>query len=430
MDIPPVQVQMLGRFVIRRGSQEVSVSGRSQKLCLLLAALIWERDRPLSYHELTQLLWAETGHGPNPVNALKAILHRARLCLDGLGEGSGRSLLLHRDGGLQWSPQVPLTLDAEQFSLLTHEAGQPLGEDQALALQMEALSLYQGRLLPMLDGCPWTAGRAEPLHQTYLQTVFRTLPVLERQSRWQDAAQTAGAALALEPCRDDLCLWQMRALLQLERRTEAVQVYESFQERLLSQRGVIPSDELRALCRKARQDSDPSLLTPDTLQERLAEPPFSGALLCDFDFFRVLCHAAARRAGREAAPVHSALISLSGAGDAPPPLQPGPGDGSSPGDHHRPAPPGGRGHPVRGLPVHHPPAPGGAGGQPQGLQAHHPGLHPAVPPLPRRAVGLRTAPVCPPNKMNTAVPGRFRSGHCCCPDFRGMQRLGLTSAGA
>ena len=153
MDIPPVQVQMLGRFVIRRGSQEVSVSGRSQKLCLLLAALIWERDRPLSYHELTQLLWAETGHGPNPVNALKAILHRARLCLDGLGEGSGRSLLLHRDGGLQWSPQVPLTLDAEQFSLLTHEAGQPLGEDQALALQMEALSLYQGRLLPMLDGC-------------------------------------------------------------------------------------------------------------------------------------------------------------------------------------------------------------------------------------------------------------------------------------
>lgn len=317
MDIPPVQVQMLGRFVIRRGSQEVSVSGRSQKLCLLLAALIWERDRPLSYHELTQLLWAETGHGPNPVNALKAILHRARLCLDGLGEGSGRSLLLHRDGGLQWSPQVPLTLDAEQFSLLTHEAGQPLGEDQALALQMEALSLYQGRLLPMLDGCPWTAGRAEPLHQTYLQTVFRTLPVLERQSRWQDAAQTAGAALALEPCRDDLCLWQMRALLQLERRTEAVQVYESFQERLLSQRGVIPSDELRALCRKARQDSDPSLLTPDTLQERLAEPPFSGALLCNFDFFRVLCHAAARRAGREAAPVHSALISLSGAGDAP-----------------------------------------------------------------------------------------------------------------
>ena len=78
MDIPPVQVQMLGRFVIRRGSQEVSVSGRSQKLCLLLAALIWERDRPLSYHELTQLLWAETGHGPNPVNALKAILHRGR----------------------------------------------------------------------------------------------------------------------------------------------------------------------------------------------------------------------------------------------------------------------------------------------------------------------------------------------------------------
>ena len=309
MDCSPIQVQMLGRFVIRQGDCQVHVSTRSRKLCMLLAVLLRERGRPISYSEWLGLLQLDEGQRANPLNALKGLLHRARLCLSELEQRTGQSLILHRDGCLQWTPKVPTVLDAEEFFRLS--------QTQQEASALEALALYQGDFLPALSGFPWAAQQADTLHQRYLQTVRQVLPLLEQQARWQETAQISGAALALEPCQEDLCSRQLEALLHLDRRQEAVQVYEAFQERLLAQLGVMPSDRLRALCQKARQGADPRLLSPDTLLERLAEPPQSGALVCDFDFFRVLCHATARRAGRDDGPVHVALISLSGAKDAP-----------------------------------------------------------------------------------------------------------------
>lgn len=317
MDALPLQIQMLGRFVIRRGSVEVHISGRSRKLCQLLALLIRERDRAVPYGELIGLLWPGEAQDPKVLNALKAILHRARVCLSSLEEISGQALILNRGSSFQWDPRVPLTADAEEFSRLCREADRARGGERRLELGLEALDLYEGDFLPMLAGCPWSSAIAGELHRQYLQQALKVLPLLEDRGRWQEAARIAGAALALEPCREDLCSRQMEALLRLGQRREAAQVYDAFQERLLSQAGVIPSDELRALCRQARSDQDPRLLTPDTLPDRLAEEPRPGALLCDFDFFRVLCHAAARRAGREDKPVHAALISLSGPEGAP-----------------------------------------------------------------------------------------------------------------
>lgn len=308
MNATPLQVQMLNCFVLRRGSEEVQISGRSRKLCELLAILICERNRPVPYPELIELLWPGEAQGANPLNSLKALLHRARLCLSKFEAQIDHGLILNRDGCFQWASDFPLTLDAEEFSRLCHNMDQ--GEEEPLETGLEALSLYRGDFLPMLSDSPWAAEKAAELHRLYLQTTQKVLPLLETRERWQEAAQLAGTALTLEPCREELCIRQMEALLRLGRRQEAIRVYEMFQDRLLAQLGVMPSDTLRALCRNARQDHDPRALSPDTLLERLEEPPRSGALLCDFDFFRVLCHATARRAGRNGEPVHVALVSL------------------------------------------------------------------------------------------------------------------------
>ena len=85
-ETPVLRVQTLGSFSIRRGTPAFA-GGRSRKLILLLAFLIWERARPVPYEELADLLW--TGREGGSLNALKALLHRARSALDQLGEGSG-----------------------------------------------------------------------------------------------------------------------------------------------------------------------------------------------------------------------------------------------------------------------------------------------------------------------------------------------------
>lgn len=307
-----LEVRMLGSFTLRRGEASLEVSGRSRKLYLLLACLIRERARGIPYEELGKLLWPGTEPDPGARGALKALFHRARRLLDGLGAGA---CLLNRDGLCRWDPAAPLTLDAEEFARLC-QAGE---EDEAhrLALWTRALALYRGDLLPAAGDCPWAAEQARALHALWLDVALRTLPLLAEAGQWDRAAALAEDALGLEPCHEALCRWHMEALLRLEQRKEAVDAYLAFQTRLLAQSGVLPSDGLRELCRAARNDPDSRTITPADLPQRLREPPADGALLCAFDFFRVLCFSQVRLAQRSGQPLHAALLTLAGAEDAP-----------------------------------------------------------------------------------------------------------------
>lgn len=310
MDPPILRVQMLGDFSIRRG-QAVLIGGRSRKLFLLLAVLIRERSRPVPYGELSDLLWA--GQDGGSFNALKAILHRARSALDQLGDGCGKSLLLSREGGFQWNSEIPLAVDAEDFSRLA--------ADEDLERRLEALALYRGDFLPALSGHPWADTQAESLRQQYQESLPAALSALAEANRWQETAELTETACALEPCREDLCRFRMEALLHLSQGSDAVRTYESLHRHLLSQLGVLPSQALRDLHRQALGDRDPRALSPATLLDALLEPPCSGSLVCDFDTFRTICHSAARMASRGGEPVHIALLTAAGRAEAPLPAR-------------------------------------------------------------------------------------------------------------
>ena len=316
MALTPLNIQMLGGFSLSREDARISVGGRPQKLCLLLSFLILERPRPGPWEELAGLIWRDKSVDSSSLNALNAILHRARSWLDQLGEGTGRTLILTRQGCCQWNPEQPVTLDAEEFSRLIR-AGEQAPAEERLELWVRALELYRGDFLPALGSCPWAASVSADLHEKYLRASLQVLPLLDGQGRTQEAAELAGSVFALEPLREDLCQWRLETLLRLERHKEAAQTYEGFQERLLASQGIMPSDRLRELYRKAQNRRDPRAISPVALLERLQEPPHPGALLCDYDFFRIVCHSMARMAARSGEPLHVALISVQPVKDAP-----------------------------------------------------------------------------------------------------------------
>ncbi len=303
MALTPLNIQMLGGFSLSREDARISVGGRPQKLCLLLSFLILERPRPVPWEELAGLIWRDKSVDSSSLNALKAILHRARSWLDQLGEGTGRTLILTRQGCCQWNPEQPVTLDAEEFSRLIR-AGEQAPAEERLELWVRALELYRGDFLPALGSCPWAASVSADLHEKYLRASLQVLPLLDGQGRTQEAAELAGSVFALEPLREELCRWRMETLLRLERRKEAARTYEDFQERLLASQGIMPSDRLRELYRKAQNRRDPRAISPV-------------ALLCDYDFFRIVCHSMARMAARSGEPLHVALISVQPVKDAP-----------------------------------------------------------------------------------------------------------------
>lgn len=301
MDSTRLWVQMLGGFSIRRENRAVSDCGsRSHKVWLLLAYLIWTRGRTASEEALAALLWEGDSHSANPANALKTVLHRARTLLDQLGTGCGRSLILRREDGWTWNPDIPLTLDAEDFDRL---AGAP----EASA---EALALYQGAFLPQLAGRCWRDPIAARLRERFLNAVLTALPSLHNQRRWPEMVELCRRGTEESPLSEALYLHWMTALLSMDRRQEAAAVYEALRSRSLSASGALPSAEAQALYRRAIRSQENGLLTLETVLEQIQEPSGSGgAYLCDYDFFKAICQAVLRDMVRTGEIAHLVLLS-------------------------------------------------------------------------------------------------------------------------
>lgn len=313
MDPIHIQVRMLGEFSVGMGSQEITDSdNRSRKVWLLLAYMIYCRNRSVTLEELVSLLWGDEESSSNPLNALKTMLHRVRSMLSQLGSNAGHTLIVRRDGNYAWNTQVPLSLDVDDFESLC-KAGAAAGEEERLDLYLKALDLYRGDFLTKLSSEPWVVPISAYFHNLYVQTVLDTVPMLEARGRLEEAVSLCRKAVELEPYNEVLYRHLMRELLDLGEQRSAIAVYENMSQLLLDNFGIMPSEELRALHREAVRTVNDRAVSPGTVREQLREPVgASGALFCEYDFFKVIYHAEARALARSGDAVHIGLLSVTG----------------------------------------------------------------------------------------------------------------------
>ena len=315
----PLQIQMLGDFSISCGAAAVSSgSDRSKKLWLLIAYLIYRRGACVPQEELIELLWGGNSKGSNPPNALKTLFHRARALLNRLDGPTGRELLLRSESGYAWNAGVPVEVDVDRFAGLCQSAANTKDGEVRLARLLEAAELYQGDFLEKLSTELWVVPIAAYYHSLYVDCAREALALLEARKRWTEAAELCRAASRQEPCSEEFCLGLMTALIHTGRQNGAIEVYAKTRERLMSELGVPPSDEIRELYQTALLSAAPQALSFSELLVRLQEAPSGGAMICDFDFFRTICHASARMAERTGDAAHLALISVAGSGSSLP----------------------------------------------------------------------------------------------------------------
>ena len=129
--------------------------------------------------------------------------------------------------------------------------------------------------------------------------------------RRQEIADLCRRSVEVEPYNETLYQHLMRSLLELGQQQEAVSVYEEMSQLLFDSFGIMPSDETRAIYREAMRTVNDKAVSIHTLQEQLREPEgTTGALFCDYDFFKVLYHAEARAVARSGDAVHIGLLSV------------------------------------------------------------------------------------------------------------------------
>ena len=303
-----LKIQMLGGFSLRLGKRELQdTDTRSKKVWVLLAYLIIHREQTVTQRTLIDLLWGDETDPINPENALRITMHRTRTLLEQLSPELGRGMILRRRGGYQWNGGGEV--DSERFEALCCQKA----EDPDLRLRnlMEAISLYRGDYLPSQSGEVWVVSTAAYLHNLFVSAAQEAVELLIQQGRSHEAAGVCRRCLALEPCHEGFCRELMQLLAAAGDRRGAAEVYDRLSKRLFDDFGISPSEETRAVYRAAAYSPEDRVLSIDDVMGTLRESDApSGALQCDFDYFRILCHALSRTMERSGGAAHVVLLDV------------------------------------------------------------------------------------------------------------------------
>ena len=304
-------VNMFGDFTIKSDDKIVSdTENRSRKLWFLLAYLIYNRHRVVKPNELIDVLWGENERGANSVGALKTLFYRARSVLDTLWDGAGKQLILNQSNGYIWNSDFELLLDYERFDALNKAID--ASDEVLLDESIELLKIHRGEFLNRLSSELWVIPIATYYHNSYVSTLLRILPLLLDAHRYDEVIDFCHTAVLLEPYNEEIHCHYMRAYVESGHQKRAIEIYQKLSDRLLSELGIIPSAETRRIYHEAVKSTNEHTLSLEMLQDQLREDGSvpGGAMMCEYDFFRVLYHSFARSVLRSGIAVHLALFTL------------------------------------------------------------------------------------------------------------------------
>ena len=312
-----LQIRMLGEFSIQLGDRKISDNdNRTRKIWVLLACLICQRGRAVPARKLIELLWGEEPASSNPENALRITFHRARTLLNQLWPTAGRDLILYRDNGYTWNEEIPAELDFEEFDRLCNlKTDDP---QEKLRAGMEALGLYRGDFLEKQSSETWVIPVSTHYHNLYVVTTMQVAELLSRAERHGEAAYICRKTIASEPYHEPLHQMLIKELAAQGDLKGAGAVYEALSKRLMEDFGIHPSDQTRDIYREAAFAPGERPMPMEQVLEQLQEKErVPGAMRCDYDHFKVLCHVESRSMERNETVTHIALLSVGSSGEKP-----------------------------------------------------------------------------------------------------------------
>lgn len=238
-----VEVQLLGRFVVRRGEVVIdSAAFGGRRVRMLVRILAAQRGRVASRDALIEALWGEQLPA-DPATNLNVVVNRARRALGQpdaiLTEGGGYSLRAGPD----------VVVDVEQFQEHVTQASAALAraDDAAAASAAAAALRLWDDPLPEDAYTEWARphrDRLERLHQDALELAAAAALSLGRP---REAVAQALEAVTLQPLREPSRVLLMRACAAAGDQAAAVSAYLDLRRMLADELGLDPSAEAVAL---------------------------------------------------------------------------------------------------------------------------------------------------------------------------------------
>lgn len=308
-----LSVRMFGELSISCGPEKAFASDGRSKAWLMVAYLVYNRQRTISREELIQLLGngKETG---DPIRMLRNARWNARRAVEEISSAVGHELIINDNGAIGWSEEVSVTLDAEEMETLCARADETQDDEERKRLLFDAIECYSGEFLHLFGDSFWVSHLAAYYQNRYLEAVRRLLPLLGSGDAMK-IAEICRAALRVAPYDEELHRYLMHALTDMGDAEGAEAVYQQLRERLSEDLGIMPEHQTFAAYQRSVDRTGNRLMAPDTIQEQLREEDAEGgAMVCDYTAFRLLYRAEARSVSRRGDAIHIALLTVSGKG--------------------------------------------------------------------------------------------------------------------
>lgn len=235
-----LEICLLGRFVVRRGGQELPAKAFEGRLArMLLRLLVSQRGRFLSKDLLADALWSDRPPA-DPSGNIDVLVSRIRRAL------GDPTLILTGPGGYAFSDDDRCAVDIEILRSKV-QAGRTrlsVGE-MAAALEafLDAVDTWGGEPLPEDAYADWAQALRTELRRLQLEALEGAAEAALAVGDPARAVQMAEMAVVREPHRERSYLLLVRALAAAMDRAGALRAFDDFRRRFAEELGLDPSRE-------------------------------------------------------------------------------------------------------------------------------------------------------------------------------------------
>ena len=280
-----VRIQMMGSYLIYVDEQRIeSLMTRSRKGAALMAFLILNRGRQVPNQRLIRALWPGDS-ATNPENALKTLVSRLRTLLNQIAPGLGGCIVSDR-GAYHWESLEGVQCDALELMELIDALGVTHSAPDLKKLYRRMIELYQGDLFQTGD-LDEEAAYAEHLHSRYLAAVYDYIELLRAEEAFNEISAVCRSALEVDSFDDRLHIELMKAMMSLNRASDALTQYKHAANLTYRYLGAEPSEEMRAFYRQMSAARKTLKFNLDAIRNELHESSTErGAFVCDYAIFK------------------------------------------------------------------------------------------------------------------------------------------------
>lgn len=288
-----IKVYTLGKFHLLVNDNPGIFGKRLSNAVRLFLLIITNLDTGISKNELIYQLFYSQEKESDLSGNLRITLFRLRKSLRDMGIvcPDGSDYILVQDDVYYWNPEIPIWVDAIEF---TKVASAYLADNcQDLKQGQQAVELYTGEYLPVLNTDEWVIARQFKLFRLYDAVFHKLYLSFLQQSAYQKAYDLASKSANLYPF-EEYQMFMVDCLLSMNSYNKAFQLYAETTELYFKELGLEPSDNMKERLDRMNDSLNHSSLSVSKIHNVLKEDTPAGSYYCSFPSFMDNCHFVSR----------------------------------------------------------------------------------------------------------------------------------------